>query len=510
MRRARFILLVGVMAFIGCQLWATDGAQPDVRPPAVAGQFYPGDASRLTVALQALAGDALAPRTDRPIAIVVPHASYIYSGQIAADAYRQASAHQYDTIVIIGTNHTAADFGRISVYAGAGFRTPLGVAPIDQEVVAALLKEDAGCVTDASVHAKEHSVEVQVPFVQHFFPRAKIVPVIVGRPDLQLCTRFGRALAKVVKGRQALIVASSDLSHYPGLADASAADRHTLEAIATLDPATFQAATEEEMGNRRANLVTCACGEGPIMAAMAAATALGATRGVVISYTNSGELSIGDPSRVVGYGAVVMTAGERGRDTSALAKPAVAAPGDPLQAQDKKALLIFARETIRRFLVTDTVPLARADNPRLMRPQGAFVTLRKRGDLRGCIGTLIPEAPLGRTVGMMAIQAAFGDPRFSRVGANELKDIEIEVSALTPMKPVSGAADVRVGRDGVMLQKDGRSAVFLPQVAGEQGWNREEMLDNLCLKAGLPAGCWARGAKLATFQAEIFAEHEFR
>jgi AmmeMemoRadiSam system protein A len=111
---------------------------------------------------------------------------------------------------------------------------------------------------------------------------------------------------------------------------------------------------------------------------------------------------------------------------------------------------------------------------------------------------------------MMALQAAFGDPRFSRVGANELKDIEIEVSALTPMKPVSGAADVRVGRDGVMLQKDGRSAVFLPQVAGEQGWNREEMLDNLCLKAGLPAGCWARGAKLATFQAEVFAEHEFK
>jgi len=144
------------------------------------------------------------------------------------------------------------------------------------------------------------------------------------------------------------------------------------------------------------------------------------------------------------------------------------------------------------------------------RPQGAFVTLKKRGQLRGCIGHMAEDCALGQTVGAMAIQAAVNDPRFRPVTLAELAELEIEISVLTPWKAISAAEDIVVGRDGVVLIKDGKSAVFLPQVATENGWGHREMLDNLCLKAGLPAGSWKKGAKLYVFQADVFAESEFK
>jgi AmmeMemoRadiSam system protein A len=138
--------------------------------------------------------------------------------------------------------------------------------------------------------------------------------------------------------------------------------------------------------------------------------------------------------------------------------------------------------------------------------RGVFVTLKKRGSLRGCIGHMMPDRPLAPLVGMMALQAAFEDPRFRRLTLPEVPELAVEISVLTPMKPVSGPGDIVVGRDGVLLQKGGSSAVFLPQVAPEQGWGLEEMLDNLSCKAGLPASAWRKGASFSTFQAEVFGE----
>ncbi|MGE5816258.1 MAG: AmmeMemoRadiSam system protein B [Acidobacteriota bacterium] len=511
MRTLQRCTIIFVLAVSGCGLSAQSGPQLEtVRQSAVAGQFYPESPVRLKGAIEAFLHDAATPRPERPIAIVAPHAGYIYSGQIAADAFRQAAQHHYDTVVIIGTNHTDPSFSGIAIHPGTAFRTPLGIAPIDDGMRKALMKEDGDCTANATVHAREHSVEVQVPFVQYLFPSATIVPVVVGRPDIGLCTRFGRALAKVAKGRQVLIVASSDLSHYPSAANAAVVDRRTLESVVTLDPDRLHTVARQQMESSIPELVTCACGEGPIMAAMEAAVALGANRGTVISYANSADVPVGDASRVVGYGAVVLSSGERGSDTTALSRvPAVDSSG-PLQPQDKKTLLVLARESIARVLNTDTVPLARAGSPRLQRSSGVFVTLRKHGELRGCIGQMTPTAPLPRLTEMMALAAAFNDPRFEKVRADELNDIDVEVSVLTPFKPVSNASAILPGRDGVLLRKNGRSAVFLPEVATEQGWNREEMLDNLCVKAGLSAGCWRTGADLSVFQADAFSEKDPR
>jgi len=480
-----------------------------VREPAVAGQFYPADARTLNATLDAALKDAMPPGLGQPIAIVVPHAGYVYSGQIAADGWRQAAAHQYDTIVILGANHTGAGAGRVGVFPGGGFRTPLGVAKVDQALSAALMKDDPDCVADAAMHAAEHSVEVQIPFAQRLFPNASLVAAIVASEDPGVVTRFGRTLGRLLAGRRTLIVASSDLSHYPSWRDAVAVDRRTLEAIASLDPDRVRSAASAS-SRGVPNLATCACGDAPVMAAMVAARALGATRGRVVSYANSGDLPIGEPGRVVGYGSVVFTVGEPGADTSVLAPHGASAQALPPTPADKKQMLALARETIRRYLEAGTVPLARGFSPALERPRGVFVTLRTRGALRGCIGQMQPDRPLRVLVGSMALAAAFEDPRFEKVKPGELKDIEVEISILTPFKEVAGPQAIVVGRDGVLLQKDRRSAVFLPQVATEEHWTRDEMLDNLCLKGGMAAGCWRSGARMSTFQADVFKEGDFK
>ena len=489
----------------GC--FAGERAQGYIRPPAVAGQFYPSDPGRLKLAIQEFIKSAVPPATEKPIGIVVPHAGYVFSGQICADAFRQAGNHRYEVVVILGTNHTAAGFDRISVQAKGGYRTPLGTVPVDEEVAAALLADDGDCTSDVEPQKREHSVEVQVPFVQVLFPDARIVPVVVGVPDYAMCTRLGGALAKVLRNRNALIVASSDLSHYPEYNTAVSVDRRTLDAIALLDPKELSSVIRNQERSAAAHVETSACGEAPIMTAAAAARALGATRGVVVSYANSGDTLIGDASRVVGYGAVVYTTGQvKDQILGPFMHPPVPATARPLQAAEKKWLLSFARETVRRYLTTETVPLPRAFPPQLEYRQGAFVTLKKRGELRGCIGHMAEDMPLARTTGLMAMQAAFNDSRFTPVTLSELADLEFEVSVLTPFKPISSAGEIVIGTDGVVLAKSGRSAVFLPQVATEQGWKTPELLENLCRKAGLPVDAWKSGAQLYVFQAQVFHE----
>lgn len=503
------LFIIGLGFAVACQ--AKKVADTDVREPVVAGKFYPASAPKLKLAIEKFLQDAVPGKAKSPVAIIVPHAGYIFSGQICADGFNQASKEQYDVVVILGTNHTSPGLQKISLYPGEGFRTPLGTAVIDREVVSALVNTDpADCTLDKSLHEQEHSVEVIVPFVQVIFPNAKIVPVVVGSPDVQMCSRFGKALAKVLKNKRTLIIASSDLSHYPDAKAATIVDKQTLEAITTLDPAVLQTTIKFQIDRRIPRLSTSACGEAPVIAAMAAAKALGATRGIVVSYANSGDSALGEQLQVVGYGAIVFTADESGENISTSDQSAPDPLTSPLRPSDKKALLAFARETISRLILTDTIPLARGFGPNLQKPQGVFVTLKKKGQLRGCIGRIIGDEPLCKLVGTMAIQAALNDRRFLPLSADELNDIEIEISVLTPMKQVSGAADIVVGRDGIVLSKEGRSAVFLPQVASEQGWNRQQLLDNLCLKGGLGAGCWKKKAQLSTFQAVVFSEAEFK
>ncbi len=502
------ITLFAILGFLG-KSFPTQAGQAGLREPAVAGKFYPADPVKLEGAVKGFLEDAVPARGERPVALVVPHAGYLFSGQIAADAFKQAAGYDWDVVVVLGTNHTLAGFAGISVFQGTGFKTPLGVMPCDQALAKALLDTAPGAAWKPEIELREHSVEVQIPFLQNACPRAKLVGAVVAADDPSLLIRFGQALAKLLSGKKALIVASSDLSHYPSMEDAPRIDRMTLKAVASLDPASLTATIENSMASKTPDLGTCACGEGAIIVAMAAAKAFGATHAAVLSYANSGETTFGEPGKVVGYGAVAFFQGHGTTDTAAL-EPRSEPESAPLTDADKSYLLSLAKKTVSRYLLTETVPLPRASSPGLLQHRGAFVTWTEHGELRGCIGHMVSGSPLCLTVARMALEAALNDPRFRPVTSSELPLLHAEISVLTPFAPVSGPQQIRVGVDGVLLQKGGASAVFLPQVAPEQGWGRDEMLENLCRKAGLGGDCWRSGAKLSTFQAIVFSEEGHR
>lgn len=512
------------------------------RPPAVAGQFYSGDQARLQREVAGYLSQAKAPAAgaERPVAIVAPHAGYVFCGQIMANAWRRTAGHDYGLIVLLGTNHTTPGLRQVAVWDGGDWRTPLGPARVDAAAAAALLAADpADCTADPGPHWREHSVEVQVPFAQTTHPGVPILPLVVGSDEPAAIARLGRALAGLVRERRALLVASSDLSHYPAKANAEPVDRAVLAAAASLDGAALRRTIDAQMRRGVPGLATCACGEAPILAAMAAANELGGARGEVVGYANSGDVPAGDAGRVVGYGAVAFYAGgaasASGGAAPAASNPAATkappAPRTPapapakgaptalrgvdgaaagavgqLSAADRKLLLAHARETIRRRLAGETVLLSPSCGPGLKVKRGAFVTLKEDGDLRGCIGHMAEDTPLIEVVGQMALQAAFQDPRFPPLRREELARCSLEISVLTPMQPVAGPSAIVVGRDGVVLRKQGRSAVFLPQVATEQGWDREQLLTQLARKAGLPPDAWRSGAEFLTFQAEVFGE----
>ncbi len=505
-------LLAAALVFSAstCSSPAATTPEAGVRPAAVAGQFYPKEPAKLEAAVKAFLADAVPARNERPVALVLPHAGYVYSGQIAADGWRQAAGRAYDLVVILGTNHTTPGFSGASVYPGAGFRTPLGVAEVDTAAAAALLATGGPFNSDARVHEREHSIEVQVPFAQVVLPDARILPVVVGTEDPPALARIAQALARVLAGRRVLIVASSDLSHYPDSEGSLAADRAVLAAIARLDPAALQQVAAAQLRAGHRGLETCACGEGAVMVAMEAARALGARRGIVLSRANSGDVPVGDPAHVVGYGAVMFTSGRGDADTAALGPPPDPAGDAALGPADQRALLRLARRTLERWFATGTVPLPRGFSPAARRKQGVFVTLYARGELRGCIGHLAGDRPLAQNVGAMALSAALEDPRFPPVEPAELGDLEIEISVLTPLERVAGPDAVVLGRDGVQIRKDGRVAVFLPQVPAEQGWDKTALMENLCLKAGLTKDAWKSGAEFWTFRSIHFRESQFR
>jgi MEMO1 family protein len=481
-----------------------------IRNSVMAGKFYPADSTKLRHALNYFFEDAVSGKNFTPIGIIAPHAGYIYSGQIAADAFNQAKDLNFDVIIILGTNHTTAGFNKISIYPRGGFRTPIGVASIDEEITRKLLNLDPDFVADIAPHENEHSIEVQVPFIQYLFPNAKIVPIIVGSSDISLCTKFGKTLANILKEKKALIVASSDLSHYPNYEDAVSNDRSTLEVIKGMNLSDIKSEMQKKVNAGIHSLVTCACGEGPIVTLIAAVKELGGDKASVISYANSGNTLVGDNNRVVGYGAIAfykqdlnIKVPESSTENNSTNNNA------ELDSLDKIQLLHLARRSIEQYLNSETLPLPRNLTPVMKSNRGAFVTLKKNGELRGCIGSMSETLPLYNVVGKMALQAALNDNRFPPLESAELSQIEIEISVLTPMTKIKSADDIVLGLDGVVLKKGNKQAVFLPQVAIEQKWSKEQFLTQLCYKAGLSANDW-QTAILFTFRADVFSEADFR
>ena len=463
-----------------------------IRSAAIAGSWYPGDPDELAQMIDEMLA-RVEPVDGEPIALIVPHAGYVYSGLVAAYGFGQLERVGYDVAIVIASDHQAPLSSPISVWAEGGFETPLGVVPVDVELAQALVEADSRITDDTAAHEGEHPIEIELPFLQRVCPGCRFVPVLMGTDDEETVQALAAALLAVLLGtdKRAVVVASSDLSHYPTYDDARVADGATLSAIETGDPAQVRETIGAVMDAGFSNLVTCACGEAPILVTMHVAQGLGADTVTVLTYANSGDVS-GDRDQVVGYGAVMFWRYE---------------PPSLTKVQ-REELLRLARTTIANYLETDDVPGYETDDPLLTRDSGVFVTLKEHGELRGCIGHTRADLPLYQAVQQMAVAAATSDPRFPPLTPDGLSNVTVEISILSPFRRVTDVEQVQVGTHGLMIFKGSQQGLLLPQVPVEQGWNREEYLDNLCLKAGLPVGCWQEGATLYAFTAVVFGEEE--
>lgn len=443
---------------------------PSIRSPAVAGTFYPGAAVELARQVDALLASAR-PAACRPKALIVPHAGYVYSGPIAATAYATVAAMKPrpTKVVLLGPSHHVG-FEGLALPGVDALSTPLGLVPVDV-ALAARVHALPFVGTSALAHRKEHSLEVHLPFLQRVLDEFTVLPLVVGEAEPD---EVARVLDAVWGGDETLIIVSSDLSHYLPFEEARVLDAETAKHIDALDPSAVDSHD--------------ACGSYPVRGLLVEAKAKG-LHVEQLDLRNSGDTS-GDRSRVVGYGSFAFVA--------------------PTQVFDGTLLLRLARSAIAEEFGGPRAEVP--PEPWLHEKRAVFVTLTKHGELRGCIGQLAPRFPLHEAVWEAARSAAFRDGRFAPLTREELDEVRLEVSVLSPLESleVNDEADflakVRPGIDGVVLSHDFRSGLFIPQM-WEQLPEKEQFLVHLKRKAGLPLQ-WLPGTKVQRFTAVHWEEPE--
>ncbi len=467
----------------------------------MAGSFYPSDPVELSKALAEMYSSVekkVLP--GRPIGIIAPHAGYTYSGRTAAMAYKQLEGMEYNTVVVISPSHTVF-FQGASVYDGGAYQTPIGVVPIDlplsnriAQINPSIFLSNKGH-TGGSVRG-EHALEVHLPFLQLVLGKFRLVAIVMGDQELSTSQALGETLASALKGKNALIVASTDLSHFYPEKDARVLDSQIQKAIESYNPGQLHGAISSGKGE--------ACGGGPVIAAMIATKRLGGEEIVVTNYTTSAEAS-GDFEEVVGYLSAVIVSTKKARKADRTIGALPKKHNDGLTEEDKQYLLDLARRSIAMGLKGEKVRDEEPPSRILKENRGVFVTIKINGNLRGCIGQIRAAQPLYQTVAEMAQAAVFEDPRFMHLTDDEYYDIEVEISALSPLIKVDNLDEIKVGRDGLLIRLDMHSGLLLPQVATEYGWDNTTFLEQTCLKAGLPKSSYKdKRAEIYRFTADVF------
>jgi len=480
-----------------------------IRKPAFAGAFYPRDPKDLRSLINDYLEKAEPEGIDGDIrAIVSPHAGYRFSGQTAAYGFKAVSGRDYETVIVISPSHRES-FDFCSIYDGDAYATPLGNISVDHELsekIAAnsdLIKISSSGHRSSGPQFSEHSLEVQLPFLQVVMNDFKLIPIVMGGQGMDHIEALSSSLAEVIEGVNCLIVASTDLSHFHTASEAEQLDHIFIRHLANYD---FDGLIHAVSSRK-----TEACGYGPALVAMKTAARLGADSCTPLNYSHSGDVT-GDTDRVVGYLSAVFVDNDSrnsGNDDES-AEHSKSNNSSSMNDQDRKFLLRYARETLEKKLGGEDIDLNIPPSPLFREKRGGFVTLKKNGQLRGCIGYILPLKPLIETVADNAESAALRDPRFPPVTAEELSELTIEISVLSPLKEVSDPEDVEVGKHGLIMTRGSLSGVLLPQVPVEWGWNREQFLSQTCRKAGLPGDCWKQsGTQIQAFTADVFSEKDF-
>jgi MEMO1 family protein len=483
--------------------------QPDIRRSAFAGTWYPADPGELRATIEQYLKQAKStPGAGEIVGLISPHAGYRYSGPVAAYAYKLLSGKTYDTIVIAAPNHATPGLGFSSVLTHGSYETPLGRIPIDKDLASAIAGYDSKGAIKASDLGHigsyggqpEHAVEIQLPFLQVAVGKFSLVPIVMGDDSEASCEILGKAIAsavKAAKGKKILLVASSDMSHFFDSNTARQLDSRVKKYVEAFDPSGL--IESRDITESRV------CGRAPITAVMMASRQLGATKAAVLRMANSGD-ETGDPHSVVGYLAAVLTApaNSGGEKTSAASETKVGVELG-LTAKEKDTLRNVVKKTLQAVVNGDRMPTFTDFSGKLGEKWGAFVTLNKRGSLRGCIGNIIGNQALILTVADMTRAAALEDPRFNRVQPSELPDITFEISVLTPIRKLGSIEDIVIGRDGLIITRGYNRGLLLPQVASDYAWDRTTFLEQTCRKANLPTDAWKdKNTLIEVFSAEVF------
>ena len=497
-------LAAGYLAVPVAVAWSAETTPPEspkenVHACTGAGQWFPADADGLARLVDGFLSGAAAEIPRPPVALIAPHAGYPYSGAVAGRGYATLKGRSCKRVILLGPSHQAPVRGA-SVLRADVYETPLGRIPVDAEARDAL----RACPVvreQPAAHAGEHSVENQLPMLQRALKEFAMVEVIVGAMTPAERAALAEVLRKLADAGT-LLVASTDFTHYgPRFAYVPFKDR-VPERLAELNGkavATILALDAKGWDRFIAETGDTVCGQAAVGLLLEALKPWGDVQGRRVAFDTSGRLT-GDWENSVTYASIVFW--RTGKE-------------DYLKRAEKETLLGLARDVLKAFLQTRKMTLdeSRYDlTEALKRPGAAFVTLKNHGRLRGCLGTFLPQAPLYQTVAEMA-RAAAQDFRFlgNPVTSAELGDIDIEISVLTPLEKVSDPMkEIELGRHGIYLVGQGRTGCFLPQVATETGWSKEEFLSHCAGdKAGLAPDAWKKpGVTVYRFEAHVFGEKE--
>ncbi len=465
------------------------------------------------------------------LALVSPHAGYMFSGQTAAYAFARALKQEKQAnhaspanqkakrVILLGPSHYAG-FEGAALSDASSFQTPLGDLPIDQKTVEALADFPLFRFMP-EVHRKEHSLELQLPLIYKTFGPVELVPVVIGQLEDETETRLiGGVLKRFLRDGD-IVVVSSDFCHIGPRYQYQPFKNNIKDNVFLLDKEAYtyiNALDLEGFFNFRDRTGATICGFYPICVLLSILPEYAGAS--VLNYTTSQDSLVEDDDNSVSYMAIAIGAPAKQEQGSPWGQePAEIGCQNLLSEDERTALLAVARETVASAAAKKSQPKTAAlkkTYPGLAQPRGVFVTLFKRNpqleegrELRGCIGHIWPVRSLADAVCENAVGAAMRDYRFLPVTTDELDSLEIEISVLTPLKRIESYDEIVIGRDGVVFYKNGSQAVFLPHVAVQFGWDLEQTLTQLSLKAGLGESAWKQGAKFDIFQTESFEEDAF-
>ncbi len=494
---ARLTATVLLIIFICTPLSYLHGS---ARHPSMAGSFYPGSRAELTEMVDTLLENAEDNKIDgRPVALISPHAGFVYSGPAAAEAYKILEHFpEIETAVIVGFKHRV-DYRGIVVWADGGWKTPLGNVSINEEIAQLLVKSSDQIQHNEVLFGGEHSIETQIPFLQRVRPGIKIVPIQIGMQERDVIDQLSTVLAKILQDREDIIlIASTDMTHYKTRSECHKIDSVSAKYIQDIDGRGLWYASQ--IG--KAEL----CGTGAVSVVLRTARELGANQTKILKLSDSGDFS-GDTTNVVSYLSAVVYRTENDTGESSSSTEIKLESERYLSDHQRGVLMDIARKSIEAHLNNDSMPQFEISDNLLVSPGAAFVTLNKDKKLRGCIGYTEPVMPLYQTISTCAVKAASADPRFSPLTPQEYEDVQLEISVLTPLKKIRDIEKIEVGKHGLMIQKGINRGLLLPQVATSYNWDRETFLSQTCRKAGLEPDCWQSGnCDIYIFSAEVFTE----